>query len=465
MADAASLLGVRKWVYCDEWREPFDDLIDLHIEAACKAAGIEVDELPDVIGEGHVANLMGCIFEDMLAFELEDGSNVVDDYLKRRGWKESVANKRYMTAIRQSVMSLYEVSDIVLDQSFLARDILRGGEPVRISEKLATRSLKQWDWIAARIVQVGKRTVMAGGVLAFGRTVGERARDSIATLQERMRKEVREAVRQEGEDAELDPYALDTEVLRRAAFLFTNVWLEDVLQNALHPLRPTLINSDGETIEFTTVRYPVNPGADRQAFVDALEKVPGFSRAAEDLWDWVGPPATSAHGKAPDGTERFVTFLPDGSVSLGSIELAGGTLKLDVNSAQRAERARALLDPAIGSLVGEPVVESKTVEEIMASRPAGRKPTRPAGMSAEEERAILDETLERHYRALLDQPVPALDNMSPREAARTEEGREMLVDWLKGLENSNAQQEPGSAIARYDASWMWEELGVSDLRR
>ena len=55
--------------------------------------------------------------------------------------------------------------------------------------------------------------------------------------------------------------------------------------------------------------------------------------------------------------------------------------------------------------------------------------------------------------------------MSPRESARTTEGREKLVGWLKGLENAHAQLEEGSAIAVYDTSWLWEELGVSDLRR
>lgn len=82
---------------------------------------------------------------DVLAYDVDDDSSIADEYLKRRGWKESVANKRYMMALRSSVMSLYEVSDIVRDQSFLARDLLRGGEPVRISEKSATHTLKQWD--------------------------------------------------------------------------------------------------------------------------------------------------------------------------------------------------------------------------------------------------------------------------------------------------------------------------------
>lgn len=61
-----------------------------------------------------------------------------------------------MAALRSSVMSLYEVSDVVRDQSFLARDLLRGGTPVRISEKSATHSLKQWDRLAARVVEGGR---------------------------------------------------------------------------------------------------------------------------------------------------------------------------------------------------------------------------------------------------------------------------------------------------------------------
>src|SRR6187455_94278 len=54
-----------------------------------------------------------------------------------------------MRGLRSSIMSLYEASAIVPGQSFLARDLLRGGEPVLISERTATRTLKEWDQIAA----------------------------------------------------------------------------------------------------------------------------------------------------------------------------------------------------------------------------------------------------------------------------------------------------------------------------
>ena len=38
-----------------------------------------------------------------------------------------------MMALRNSVMSLYEVSDIITGQSFRARDLLRGGDPVLVA--------------------------------------------------------------------------------------------------------------------------------------------------------------------------------------------------------------------------------------------------------------------------------------------------------------------------------------------
>src|SRR5450756_229889 len=78
-----------------------------------------------------------------------------------------------MAALRTSVMSLYEVSDIVRDTSFRARDLVRGGEPVLISERSATHSLKQWDRIAARVVQVGTQTQITGAVLPYDRDASE----------------------------------------------------------------------------------------------------------------------------------------------------------------------------------------------------------------------------------------------------------------------------------------------------
>jgi hypothetical protein len=464
MASAHVLTGLMKWLGREEWRDPFNELLERHLGPACEAAGITLDELAGAVGDHHATVLWGCIFEDFLASDLDDGSNIIDDYLKRRGWKESVPNKRYLTSLRSSVMSLYEVSDIVRDQSFLARDLLRGGEAVRVSEKSGTRNLKQWDRLAVRIVKVGPKYEMAGGVLGFDHEPSNVIRDGFVKLKREMRSEARKRLGKRHGDAEIDQFALDTEILRHSAFLFTTVWLDDALKRVINPSLPKMLNGEGDEIAFTTVRYPLTETSDRKALECALTAIPGFDRAGENLWNWSAPAARST-GRATEGAHIFTSSFGAGSVSLGHVELEPKALKLETNSPQRAQRGQALLDPVIGPFVGEPIVESKTVEEMMASPPADKGRAPSSRLPRAEERAIIHETLDRHYRGLLDEPVPMLGNMSPRKAAKTKKGREKLVDWLKFIENSTARKEAHSPMANYDVSWMWDELGVADLRR
>ena len=105
----------------EEWRLPFNATLDRHLRRACDTFEIEADEIVWILGENYfMTTVWGCAFEDFLAQETDDGGNIVDDYLKRRGWKESTSNRAYMQALRHSVIDLYEVSNIVPETSFLA---------------------------------------------------------------------------------------------------------------------------------------------------------------------------------------------------------------------------------------------------------------------------------------------------------------------------------------------------------
>jgi len=209
MASARSLYGVMKWLRRDEWCDAFSDLLEKHLRPACSKWDIQIDELSSIIGDDWFMNLWGCAFEDFLTREFDDNRNVVDDYLKRRSWKESAINKAYMAALRSSVMSLYEVSDIIPGESFLARDLIRGGAPIRISEKSATQSLHPWDCIGVRVLQLGARAVMGGGVLRFERDVAEDLLDSIRRAGRTARERSAEFARQIGREVN-DPIIAKT---------------------------------------------------------------------------------------------------------------------------------------------------------------------------------------------------------------------------------------------------------------
>lgn len=51
---------------------------------------------------------MGCVFEDFLGQDWDDGQNFIDVYLNRWGWKEGLRNSAYMRALKALVMSLYK---------------------------------------------------------------------------------------------------------------------------------------------------------------------------------------------------------------------------------------------------------------------------------------------------------------------------------------------------------------------
>lgn len=126
MARRHPLDGIVKLASRAAWRADFERVIDEHLGAVCSEFDLEIDELPDHLGQEAFFSLWTCVVEDLAAREF-DGRNIIDEYLKRRGWKETARGRAYLKALRESSISLYEVSDIRRGEGFVARDLLRGG--------------------------------------------------------------------------------------------------------------------------------------------------------------------------------------------------------------------------------------------------------------------------------------------------------------------------------------------------
>ena len=156
-------------------------------------------------------------------------------------------------------------------------------------------------------------------------------------------------------------------------------------------------------------------------------------------------------------------MLDDGAIVLGNVELKGRRLSLMVNSEARAIRGLALLEAALAGLVRSPLTERTDLDQMLAEQRGA--PALASGLPPEEERAVLQQFLDRHYRTTLDEAIPMLGNRTPRGAARSAKGREKVAVWLKTLENHSASLGHDDPIGGYDFGWMWRELGVEDLRR
>jgi hypothetical protein len=467
MANKHKLEGLIKWSMRDRWADRFEQILEDHLMPTCEETGLEINDVVSAIGEDlFMSTVWACAFEDFLTREFDDGENAIDDYLKRRGWKETASIRTYMAALRNSTMSLYEVSDIVPGTSFRARDLIRGGEPVLISERSATRALKPWDRIAARVVQVGSQTQISGGVLTFEHETSEAFIETVHNFEKLSSQEKRELAEATGHD--LDDAAITdlspTERLRAINPMFTTFWLIDLIDRTDAPEIPDLRNAEGDELVMCEVRYPLAAGTTADDIRAVLETCPEFRPASATSWNWVsqGPPAAAS--RAGEQSLTFETWHEDGTLVLGNVELENKALILSVNSRQRSDLGRALLSELLGRRVGQPSVKAKSIEQIMASRDVA-EPQEPL-IPEEEHCAIIHDQMNRHYRSVLDEPVPVLGDETPRAAVKTERGRVKVAEWLKMMENRTAKSgDHNSAMARYNFSWLWTELGISELRR
>ena len=466
MARKHTLEGLIKWSRGDRWADRFEQILEDHLTPACEETGLGIDDIVAVIGEDlFMSTIWACAFEDFLTREFDDGENAVDDYLKRRGWKESASVRTYMAALRNSTMSLYEVSDVIPGTSFRARDLIRGGEPVLISERSATRSLKPWDRIAARVVQVGSKMQIGGGVLAFDQETAEivEALRRFVTRDDGAKSQLAEAATPDRGDAALQDLS-PAERLRAIGPMLTGFWLVDAIERVQKPKIPELHNADGDELLLFEMRYPLAPRVKAGDVRAILEACPELRPAGATSWNWIGqekPKAASRGSKRRKRSLIFETWLDDGALVLGYVELEKKGVVFFVNSRKRADRGDALLSEILGRRVGKPSVRAETIEEMMASRSAA-KPQAP-DIPEEERRAIAHEYLEGHYRRVLDEPVPALGGETPRAAVKTASGRLKVAEWLKSMENQTAKS--NRDMASYDFSWLWTELGISELRR
>jgi len=475
MTTSDSLSGLMKWLAKEPWRGAFLEVLEHHIGPILEEYDIpDFDELGGLIGVDYAMTLWGCAFEDFLTHEVEGAGNIVDDYLKRRGWKESAGNKAYMVSLKDSVMSLYEVSDIQPGRSFLARDLINGGEPLHISERTATKTLKLWDRVAMRVVDVRGKMIIGGGLLPFERDLSEHFLAAISEDEGQKLANIRGIIGEPGTEIDSpnpDPLigtnTNQSDLSSNLAPPLSLYFLGHLIERIVDPVVPQFANSDGEDMEFMRLVYRLAKGVTAKEARVALNQIPELDAASETFWNWLGQNKAQREKQNADQSQgfEFMTTMGDGSLVLGTIELKLKTIELCVNSESRADRGRKMLEPFLSDLVGPPLVERQTLEQALSEdRDYGSSATIP-DLSPDEERSIIHDAMDRHYRAELDQLIPKLGNISPRKAAKSKTGRKKLVAWLKRLENQNAGHDTDDPMVSYDAAWIWQELGVSSLRK
>jgi hypothetical protein len=450
-----------KWSASEEWGPFREQVFAAHFDMICDRFDISVEEIADLLGDAF-GMVFGCVLEDFFTAQFGDEGekNVIDDYLRRRGWREKVPAKRYLEALRDSVISLYEVVDLDPGHSMTVKDLVLGGDPITVEEKLGSESAARWDRIAGRIVTVNKKVYFAGSLLLFPREVADEVLSGIEEMVKGIKKELRREAKKQGEPANFKDVDLRKVFLYASAHLFTRTWLIDALDRATGP-SPEIRNTDGDEIVFSEARFAIT--GEVAKVIAGLDEIDGFERdePKEPRWTWHGHGSPSKRMSRGKGL-ALETDDEAGRTILGSIEIAADALVLSTNSKERADRGRDLLLSRLGGLVGQPLTSHQTLEKML-DEPSDAPPMQ-SELPAEVAEQAIHSFLDSHYRQALDEPLPYLDGKTPRQAAKTKKGRAQVISWLKKLENSEGRRAASQGQQPYDFQWMWREMKIDDPR-
>jgi hypothetical protein len=193
-------------------------------------------------------------------------------------------------------------------------------------------------------------------------------------------------------------------------------------------LPPKIVTSEGDTLVFAKAIYKVN---DYERIIEALKGIPGF-----EILD-----------SSPE--EIHIGWL----VEKGDITINNNQLKLNCLSMERLKRGKNILK-VLGNAI-ELQSESKEYPDLKGGKVKTRE-TRLKDPALEE---IEQKFLEDHYRDWVDMSLVALNGKTPRECSKTPEGRAMLKEVLKVIENAEERKKEKGQTS-YDVNKLRETLGV-----
>lgn len=264
--------------------------------------------------------------------------------------------------------SVHEIETVSPGSGFIARDV-RTGERVEVRERTASRTLQTGMLICARLVPAGDTVQCFGGLEA----VALHQRDGLLELL----------------DSEPDPAQL-------VAFLSARF------------APPDLQNTEGEPLVLCSATLS---GGDMDAFTAALDTT--YDRVEDEL-RWIEHVTTL-------GMERI----------RATITIEGAAVHVETNSEPRMDR---VLDTLLALQKGLQVQTqtrrpAEDLEEAISRAPAGvpistLDPNDPAVA------AVLEQFTRTHEHAWLDEPIPALSGVTPREAAADPTRRPDLIRLL-----------------------------------
>jgi len=358
--------------------------------------------------------------QNIFEFLLADGrlrlgrrkAPVMELVLGEGGPKLSVEQREYLRHLSEQPLRLYEVQEARPGVGLVLRDMLarRKAKPIFVTERSASQELRQWDTLGARLICIGDHLELSGAVYPMPRRYAAWLEETLPGQHLPSRKADRK---------------------REIGHWIVHAWLQSLTEE--HPLPQVQDAATGDRMMFITEHYRV---LDWERLQERLAKEPDVEGDRRDGWHRLQ--AVEA------GYNRIL-------VAINVTE--GNRIELFSRSVSSADRQKQWFEQVAGDAVRH--LTREISDPLSMLRHGDTSPVAEADIPEEIRQRIEHDLKRKHYASWPDEPLPALDGLTARQAVRTAEGKEKVIALLKDMENMEA----GQSIP-FDFSFLWDALGL-----
>ena len=362
-------------------------------------------------GQSQLARVIGVAYSLYGALDAR-GLTTLERLAAQRGPLPE-PEQHVLDTLLEGWFSVFEVLRVKLDEAIQLRDVLNERD-LWIQEKAASRQVQLGDVIFGWLTVDATATRLEGAV---GHVPAHLAKGFVSGMR-RARRALEKERPELSWKKQLGLLALPACELAAEAFA--------------HAPAPQLVNTEGHEVVLSEAHYTV---------MDRASVAARLKRAFEP------------------GSESGTYHWGDDTTLWGVVMLKGKTLIAESNSRERLDDLKHTLVSLLGDLVIHRAdAHQDPTTAIKAARKKGKTAVRAQALKIPPEVAQeLHAMMLTRMRLWLDEPIPMLKGKTPRQAARSQRGRDDVTVLL------TQQQElfnAGPGIPPIDLSEIWRELGL-----
>lgn len=387
----------------------------------------EYDLLPDqhdAAYDGIMINAMEWLLADGFMTVKGQEYRVSELLLDRGGPLFSAEQRQWIELLTTIPLRLYEIVDVQQGECMTLRDvILPERKPVLVLEKSGSQHVNRYDLIAARILPVDDHFVLSGAMYPFPR---HRSWDLLEELKNELESVEPDSIFAKEITSVIIPYH----------------WLQ--LFVSAFEIPQVIDHVTGESLLFVTDHYRVQDW-------DALDQV--LSTEAD------------IEGSRKEGWSRFFEGedgLTRRNLSI-DVDKRPDRIKVSYRTQKYADEGRSWFEEVAGIAVAFVSREISDPKGMLANLQPNeaKETTTPEPLPPEIQTEIIEKRIRQLYIGWADEPLPVLDDRTPREAIQTPEGLEQVKFLLHTYEHGETQQARTQHRTPVSYDFLWQSLGIT----